>query len=322
MEIPGLLEDFSARAPGMKKSVLRSKDRVVYLAGRGSSGNATLFAKYIWEGYCGVITNFIHPHSIFEARVPLRFRGQAVWAFSQSGKSPDIVACLKKLMSWGAACVAVTNEADLKTNPLARLAGSHILLSNSKEAPVAATKSYILQLWAVLWTAQLWSGRFKAENFSGTVSLLREFLVSGFDPSKAGFWPRLRKAGVIGFVGRGPYNAVAEDSALKFREMANAHALGYSAAEFLHGPVGAYTSKDFVFLFSPDSELPGDLEQVRLALNGRKTPYCVIAPAKGEFPFNCLLADVELKLIALHLAIAKGLNPDKPKGLNKVTRTG
>ena len=321
MSIPALLEEFSLRAPKLGAAVLKSKDSVVYLAGRGSSGNATLFAKYIWEGYSGVITNFIHPHSIFEARVPLHFKNQAVWAFSQSGKSKDIVAVLRKLMSWGAACVAVTNEADLKANPLASSADTHILLSGSKEIPVAATKSFILQLWAVLWTAQLWSGCFKAKDFSDTISFIREFLASGFDPSKAGFWPKLKKAGVIGFVGRGPYNAVADDSALKFREMAKVHALGYSAAEFLHGPVGAYTSKDFVFLFSPASELPGDMEKVRLALNDRKTPYCVIAPAKGKFPFNCLLADIEVKLIALHLAIAKGLNPDNPKGLNKVTQT-
>ena len=115
IEIPELLEEFSRRAPKLGAAALKSKDGAVYLAGRGSSGNATLFAKYIWEVYSGVITNFIHPHSIFEARVPLRFRGQAVWAFSQSGKSEDIVAVLKKLMSWGAKGVAVTNEADLKS---------------------------------------------------------------------------------------------------------------------------------------------------------------------------------------------------------------
>ena len=321
MEIPALLADFSLRAPKLGAAALKSKDGAVYLAGRGSSGNATLFAKYVWEGYSGVITNFINPHSIFEARVPLRFRDQAVWAFSQSGKSEDIVATLKKLISWGAACVAVTNEPDLKANPLARMAGAHILLSNSKEVPVAATKSFILQLWAVLWTAQLWSGCFRPKDFSGTVSLIRELLASGFDPSKEAFWPKLRKAGVIGFVGRGPYNAVADDSALKFREMAKAHALGYSAAEFLHGPVGAYTSKDFVFLFSPSQKPPEDLEKVVRALNDRKTPYCVIAPEKGKFPFNCLLADIQMKFIALHLALAKGLNPDNPKGLNKVTQT-
>ena len=126
---------------------------------------------------------------------------------------------------------------------------------------------------------------------------------------------------MIGFVGRGPYNAVADDSALKFREMAKAHALGYSAAEFLHGPVGAYTGKDFVFLLSPGKELPEDLVKVKKALSERGTPYRVVFQKKGKFPFNCLLTDIEMKLLALNLALARGLNPDNPKGLKKVTRT-
>lgn len=321
MEIPSLLEDFSRRASSLKTGALKSKDGVVYLVGRGSSGNATLFAKYIWECYAGVITNFIHPHSIFEARVPLRFKGNAVWAFSQSGKSKDITACLRKLKRWGAATVAVTNEPDLKANPLARCADAHILLSSSKELPVAATKSFILQLWAVLWTAQVWSGCFGKSEFGRTAALIRDSLSSWFEPSAAEHWPRLKKAGVIGFVGRGPYNAVADDSALKFREMAKAHALGYSAAEFLHGPVGAYTPEDFVFLFSPSPELPEDMRKVKGALDERGTPYRIVAPRAGKFPFNCLLADIEMKLTALHLALAKGLDPDSPKGLRKVTQT-
>ncbi|OGS59766.1 MAG: hypothetical protein A3J79_09775 [Elusimicrobia bacterium RIFOXYB2_FULL_62_6] len=321
MEIPALLGDFSRRAAGLKARALKSKDGVVYLVGRGSSGNATLFAKYIWERYSGVITNFIHPHAIFEARVPLHFKGSAVWAFSQSGKSKDITACVRKLKGWGARTVAVTNEPDLKANPLARSADRHILLSDSKELPVAATKSFILQLWAALWTAQVWSGCFSKKDFSRTESLIRDFLSDWFEPAAADYWPLLKKAGVIGFVGRGPYNAVADDSALKFREMAKAHALGYSAAEFLHGPVGAYTSKDFAFLFSPSRELPEDMRKVKQALDERGTPYRIVAPAAGKFPFNCLQADIEMKLTALHLALAKGLNPDSPRGLNKVTQT-
>ena len=66
-EIPSLLEAFSARAGALGRTAVRSSDRTVYLVGRGSSGTATLFAKYIWEEYAGTITNFIHPHSIFEA---------------------------------------------------------------------------------------------------------------------------------------------------------------------------------------------------------------------------------------------------------------
>ena len=320
-EIPELLENFSAGAGSLKAAAIRSKDKVVYLVGRGSSGNATLFAKYIWETYAGTITNFIHPHSIFEAARPLNFKGQAVWAFSQSGKSPDIVACLKKLMGWGARGAAVTNEADTAKNPLARLAGRHILLSGSPELPVAATKSFILQLWAVLWTAQVWSGCFRDSDFPDTVKLARKLVNAPFRQASQGFFKQVKKAQMIGFVGRGPYNAVADDSALKFREMAKAHALGYSAAEFLHGPVGAYTRRDFVFLLSPGGVLPEDLLKVRKALDERGTPYRIVAQKRGKYPFNCLLTDIELKLLALNLAKARGLNPDRPRGLKKVTLT-
>ncbi len=318
-EIPALLEKFSAGAESLVKLAARSKEKSVYLVGRGSSGTATLFAKYIWEGYAGTITNFIHPHSIFEAHKPLNFKGQAAWAFSQSGRSHDITACLEKLIKWGAKGVAVTNEADLKNNPLARLAGRHILLSNSKELPVAATKSFELQLWAVLWTAQVWSRCFRSSDFKATVAGARAELALRRTDEK--LLPVLAKAGMLGFVGRGAYNAIAEDSALKFREMSRTHALGYSAAEFLHGPVGAFTARDFAFLFSPSDKVPEDIMKVKKALDERGTAYLIVKPGKLRFPFNCLPVDMRMKTLALRLALHKGLNPDSPKGLNKVTQT-
>jgi glucosamine--fructose-6-phosphate aminotransferase (isomerizing) len=318
-EIPELLAKFSSRAGSIKKLALRSSDKTVYLVGRGSSGTATLFAKYIWETYAGTITNFIHPHSIFEARKPLNFKGQAVWAFSQSGRSQDITACLEILLKWGAKGVAVTNEPDLKNNPLARLAGRHILLSDSKEIPVAATKSFELQLWAVLWAAQAWSGCFGDRDFKDTVGAAAAAVRENYGGDK--LIAAVRKARMLGFVGRGAYNAVAEDSALKFREMAKAHALGYSAAEFLHGPVGAYTSKDLVFLLSPSARTPEDLVKVQRALRERGTPFHVVKPGALKFPFSCIPTDIRMKKLALRLALAKGLNPDNPKGLNKVTQT-
>ncbi len=319
VEIPGLLARFSSRAGEIKRLALRSSDKTVYLVGRGSSGTATLFAKYIWETYAGTITNFIHPHSIFEARQPLNFKGQAVWAFSQSGRSQDIVACLEKLMSWGAKGVAVTNEADLKRNPLARLADRHILLSDSRELPVAATKSFELQLWAVLWAAQAWSGCFGDRDFKDAVAAAAAAVRENYGGEK--LLEKIKGAHMLGFVGRGPFNAVAEDSALKFREMAKAHALGYSAAEFLHGPVGAYTPRDLVFLFSPSERTPEDIVRVQRALRERGTPFHVVKPASLKAPFNCIPVDIRMKKLALRLALAKGLNPDNPRGLNKVTQT-
>lgn len=318
-EVPELLEKFSAGAAGLKKLALRSKDKTVYLVGRGSSGTATLFAKYIWETYAGTIVNFIHPHSIFEAKKPLNFRGQAVWAFSQSGRSQDIVACLERLIKWGAEGVAVTNEDDLSRNPLARLAGRHILLSHSKEVPVAATKSFELQLWAVLWTAQAWARCFSPADFTRTIAAARAAAREDYGGDE--LLDAISKAGMLGFVGRGPFNAVAEDSALKFREMAKTHALGYSAAEFLHGPVGAYSGKDLVFLLSPSEKPTEDILKVKKALEERATPYRVVKPGTLKYPFSCIPVDLRMKKLALRLALAKGLNPDNPKGLSKVTQT-
>ena len=215
--------------------------------------------------------------------------------------------------------MAVTNEADLKNNPLARLAGRHILLSDSKEIPVAATKSFDLQLWAVLWTAQTWSGCFSEKDFKDTVAAARLAVEDDYGDEK--LLKKIKQANMLGFAGRGAYNAIAEDSALKFREMAKSHALGYSAAEFLHGPVGAYTAKDLVFLFTPSEKLPEDILKVKKALNERGTSCELVLPGKLKFPFNCIPVDMRMKMLALRLALSKGLNPDNPKGLRKVTQT-
>lgn len=320
-EIPDLLEDFSSRVPQMKDYFIRPESRVVYLLGRGSSSNATLFAKYIFEEYTGTITSFIRPHSIFEAKLPLNFKDSVVWAYSQSGRSPDIVECLRKLVSWGATGVAVTNEADISVNPLAQAAGRNILLSKSPELPVAATKSFILQLWVALWAAQTWNKCFDEKDFEDTVKIIRKLTERDFRETGSEYVGNLRNAGMIGFIGRGTYNAVAADSALKFREMARTHAVGYSAADFLHGPVGAYTENDFVFLLSPSAEIPDDLVRVQKALELRGVRYAVLYEPEGKNPFSRLVTDIRLKITALDLAIAKGLNPDAPKGLAKVTET-
>lgn len=320
-EIPSLLADFSSRVSQMKEFFLRPESGVIYLLGRGSSSNATLFAKYIFEEYTGTISNFIRPHSIFEARKPLNFKNSAVWAYSQSGKSPDIVECLKKLMSWGAEGTAVTNEADIDKNPLAQTAGRHILLSRSPELPVAATKSFILQLWMALWAAQSWERCFSFKDFDDTVKIIDIMLSNSFAEMGSAYIDKLGRAGMIGFIGRGTYNAVAADAALKFREMARAHAVGYSAADFLHGPVGAYTENDFVFLLSPYADMPEDLKRVKKALELRGVNYAELYEPEGKSPFSRLITDIRLKIAALNLSLKRGLNPDSPKGLAKVTET-
>ncbi len=325
-EIPALLRLFSQRAPQrLAGCALKSARDCVHLVGRGSSDNATLFAKYIWETHAGVRAEFIHPHAIFEAQRPLNFQGEVVWAFSQSGRSADVVECLKRLVGWGARGVAVTNEPDPLNNPLAAAAHKHIILSGSREGGVAATKTFILDLWLALWTSHLWCGWPKSSELVEFPNLLERYLdqPEKFPPSGrfAPVWSRLKRAPILAFVARGPFYAIAKDAALKFREMAAVHALAHSAADFLHGPIAAYGPKDLVLLLSPSRTLPEDLAQVRRALRRRGAPLFVLAPSAGKPPINALLLDVELKLAALALAMEKGLDPDHPQGLKKVTQT-
>ena len=124
----------------------------------------------------GVRADFLRPHSVFEAKCPLRFKGKVLWAFSQSGKSTDVARCLEKIVGWGARAVAVTNEPDMAENPIARAACRHILLSSSRERAVAATKTFALQLWLALWTAQVWSGCFREKDFCETARLIKSLL--------------------------------------------------------------------------------------------------------------------------------------------------
>lgn len=316
-EIPKLLLNF--KLPNDSK--LLSKFKEVFLLGRGSSGNATLFAKYIWEMYCGVISNIVHPFSIFNCKKKLDFKRKILISFSQSGQSPDIVKCSKIIKSMGVFLVGVTNESDLRKNKLAKISNIHILLSNSKEIPVAATKSFHLQMWFVLRIANIFGAGFRERKFNETIKNLN-YIIENFEKIYKDYsFEDAINSTVVGFVGRGPYNAISEDAALKFREMAMMHSLGYSAAEFLHGPVGAYKKGDFIFILSPSKKLTPDLVLVENKLKEKNVDYKIITPFSNNYPFNSLEIDILLKLVALKFAVIRGLNPDNPKGLTKVTHT-
>ena len=317
-EIPELIEKFKLN--NKLKKFLKTEE--VFLLGRGSSGNATIFAKYIWEIYCGIIVNFIHPHSIFNAEKKLNFKNRLVFSFSQSGRSNDIVECSRILKKWGGALISITNEPDLSANNLAKISDLHILLSDSKEIAVAATKSFTMQLYSILAIAGYWNAKFSKKSISSISNDIKR-TINIFDKfyEENNLYDLIKKSGMIGFVGRGPLNSIAEDSALKFREMASKHSMGYSAAEFLHGPIGSYGKNDLVFILSKDKRLSSDLLKVIDKLKERNTKFKMIYPLYGYYPINSLALDVLIKLIALKYACQSGLNPDSPKGLSKVTQT-
>lgn len=317
-QIPQLLCEFDVINKNFPSIIKRFDE--YFLLGRGSSGNATLFAKYVWESYCGKISNIVHPFSVFSLKKEFNMKNRVLFSFSQSGRSHDIVECSKRLKSMGAILISVTNEKDLRLNKLSKISDHHILLSNYKEIPVAATKSFILQLWSVLRISQYLGSGFNEHKFVKTIREIK-YVIDNFEKYNNFDKNLFLKSRVIGFVGRGPFNAVAEDSALKFREMAQIQSLGFSAAEFLHGPIGAFCSDDLVIILSRSKKLTKDLKLVEDKLMEKNVRYLIIKPFSNNYPFNSLAVDVFMKLFALKIATEKGLNPDKPQGLSKVTHT-
>lgn len=319
LQIPRLICEYDSKKYRLRDFI--SKPNEVFLLGRGSSGNATLFAKYIWESYCGIISNIVHPFSIFNLKKKLNMKKRTLFSFSQSGRSYDVVECSKRLKSMGATLISITNEPDIKKNKLAGISNFSIILSSSPEIAVAATKSFILQLWSVLRLSKEFGSGFSEKDFKRCLCEI-EYVIKNYQKILKGIdLSVFLKSRVVAFVGRGPFNAVAEDSALKFREMAQIQSLGYSAAEFLHGPVGAFCSDDFVVILSGKKKLSKDLLLVEDKLKEKKVRYMFLTPFSDDYPFNALSVDVFIKLLAFELSLVKGLNPDNPKGLSKITHT-
>lgn len=317
-EIPYLLEELNVNFKNYISNFDFKKIKEVFLLGRGSSGNATLFGKYVFEMYCGVIGNIVHPYSIFNAVKKMDYKNRILMVYSQSGKTRDIVKCTQIVKDWGARVVSVTNEPE---NPLKKISDRHILLSNSKEIPVAATKSFILQLWSVFKFAEKFGFKYPENTLKKVIKTVR-YVIDDFEKIYRFYrFDKLLDFNMIGVVGRGPLNAIAEDAALKFREMSQIHSLGYSSAEFLHGPVGSFGKSDVVLVLAKNKTPNRDIKMLLDKLKEKGIKYFIIYPFDRNYPFSTLAVDVFLKLVALKIAVLKGVNPDKPQGLTKVTNT-
>ena len=145
-EFPRIITDAIAREADINQvaSVLREKDfSTVQVLGRGTSGNASLFLKYLIEVKLGILVADASPSTTSIYKSPIAMRNNLLIGMSQSGKSTDLVEFARTAIASGAYFVAMTNDS---TSPLAQLAHHHIDLGVGPELAVAATKSYSSEL--------------------------------------------------------------------------------------------------------------------------------------------------------------------------------
>lgn len=330
-EIPEAAARFLAEgraAVAEAAAALRAADpRLIVTVARGSSDHAATYLKYVVELVAGIPVASVGPSvaSIYGRR--LRLDGAACVGISQSGRSPDIVEMMRSGREGGALTLAIVNDA---ASPLAEAVDHALALHAGPERSVAATKTFVVSVTAALALVAAWR-----EDAGLAAAVAR--LPADFARALACDWgrlsDRLATAPALYVLGRGPGFAIAAEMALKFKETCAIQAAAYSAAEVLHGP-SAIVGAGFpvLALGMADAALPQVIATAeRLAAQGADVfltapgggPKVVALPAVADAPGSTapLVTVATFYAFVEALARRRGLNPDTPPHLRKVTAT-
>jgi glucosamine--fructose-6-phosphate aminotransferase (isomerizing) len=330
--LEALLTEERDRAWDIARALREYHIRHVVLAARGTSDNAARYGQYLLGAHNRLPVGLATPSLFSVYRQPPRLESCLVIGISQSGQSPDIVAVLAEARRQGAPTLAITND---PASPLAA-EGDHLLLLHAgEERAVAATKTYLAQLAALaLLSCALAGDQERLETLRQAPRLVERVL--GMEEQVAGAVERYRYMETCVVLGRGYNYATAFEIALKLKELNYLIAESYSSADFMHGPIAVVGSGFPALLVAPSGAMFPTMHAFGLELRSRGAELLVISdreelllqavtplPLPEGLPewISPLVAVVPGQLFALHLALAKGHDPDRPLGLQKVTIT-
>ena len=306
--------------------------RFVIFAARGTSAHAGFYGRYLFECQNRVPTApaALSVFTLYHGRP--RLDDCLVIGISQSGRSPDVVKAVRRAARLGAVTCAVTNEAG---SDLAGAAHFALRCRAGKERSVAATKTYAAEMAAIALLSAALSGRAEAlsalDRLPGAIE--KALAVEEVIAEHTG---RYRYADGCVVLGRGYNYATARETALKLQETCYIGAKSFSNAAFLHGPIAMVGPREPILFFAPRGRIYAQQKRLiatvmrdgaetvvvsdcREILRGATTPVHVpVRVDEMHSPFTHIVAG---QLYAHYLALARGLDPDHPRRLHKVTRT-
>lgn len=304
----------------------------VLIAARGTSDHAAIYAKYAWASLAGYPVGLATPALYTLYHTPPRLAHTLIVGISQSGQSPDIVAVLEEGKRQGRPTLAITNDG---ASPLARVADHVIELHAGPERSVAATKTYTAQLTVLAMLAASWSRR---PEHQAALQLLPAALAATLagTPAIAALAQRHRMVEQYSLIGRGFNFATALELSLKLKELTYVMTAAYSSADFRHGPIATVGEGLPMLLVMPRGATFADMADLAGNLKASGAELLIISdadeaaryadalmPIGGNLPewLSPIAAIVPGQALALHLAAARGGDPDRPRGLKKVTLT-
>ncbi len=306
-----------------------ARPRFVLLAARGTSDHAALYAKYLVEITHELPAGLVSPSTLTSYGARPRLDEVLLIAVSQSGHSPDLVRTIEIGRAQGALTLAVTNDA---RSPLAQAAALHLDIRAGREQAVAATKSYTAQLLTLyLLLLHMRGGKGRAAermpewgrlllDQDGTIRIIAE---------------RYRFAERLVVTARGYSYATAREAALKLMETSYIAAQAFSGADLLHGPLAMIDPLVPVLAVIPEGvggramlpvlarlkEARADVFTIGNASAVAASSAGLVLPVGVAEEVSPILEILPFQMLALHLALARGTDPDAPRRLSKVTET-
>ena len=321
------------RVERFKRLLEKKRPRLVVLVARGTSDNAALFGRYLVEITTGIPVSLAAPSIATLYHAPLDYRETLVVALSQSGESTDTNLVLERARQQGALTLGITNESG---STLARIAEHVFLVHAGREKSVAATKTYTGQMLTMYLLAYALGGAIRIGDLERIPPAVE--LALQLEPQIDALSERYRFMRYAVVVGRGLNYANAFEFALKMMETCYIVAERFSSADFLHGPIALVEPNFPVFAFAPPGVTWPSIGETMGRLKGLEAEIVAITdagnrevethatrvirlPRRMKEILTPIPYVVPAQLFAACLAAQKGLNPDHPRTLSKVTLT-
>jgi len=300
--------------------------QAVLTVARGSSDHAAHYFAYLVMARLGRLVTSLPMSLLTLYQAQLQCQGLVALAFSQSGQSPDLVGPMGWLHRQGARTVAFVNEA---ASPLAQAVRHAVPLHAGPERSVAATKSFVCQLVAGAGLVAAWQ---QDAAFSAALATLPTALADAAALDWAPAVDALQEADSLYVIGRGTGLAVAMEAALKCKEVCGLHAEAWSGAEVQHGPMALVGPGFPLLVLAPHGPAHAGLVALAGQMRTRGARVLLAAPpgtpgadlplvAAGHADLDPIAVAPPLYAMVEALARARGLDPDAPRHLSKVTRT-
>jgi glucosamine--fructose-6-phosphate aminotransferase (isomerizing) len=310
----------------------RDPPSFILLTARGTSDNAAQFGRYLLEITTGIPVTLAAPSIFTLYRARVRMEGVLAIAISQSGESTDTNLVLERARDQGARTIGITNEG---SSTLARIAEHVFLVQAGHEQAVGATKTYTGQLLLLYLAAYALGAGIELDELARLPEWTARALTLELDIAHRAERYRFMEHAVV--LGRGLNYANAFEFALKLMETCYVVAERFSSADLLHGPIAMLDASFPAFLFAPGGvtwpgtrEMIGKLAELQAEtlivtdpnnVEAARDRRAVVLPVALDELFTPIPYIVPAQFFALSLAEEKGLNPDQPRAVSKITRT-